>query len=242
MGQFAPVSAKEDFAAAEREMLAWWRERGIVLRYLQRNADAPRRWSFMDGPITANGPMGVHHAWGRTYKDLFQRYHTMLGFRQRYQNGFDCQGLWVEVLVERELGFRSKRDIETFGIAPFVSLCKNRVLGYAAQITEQSQRLAMWMDWNDPDALRTLAEAIKTDPSAVVEYTGRGGVVRGSAEQIVCTLGDGETGGSYFTFSNENNYAIWGFIKRCWERGMVYKGHHVMPWCPRCSTGISEHE
>ncbi|HLE78415.1 MAG TPA: class I tRNA ligase family protein [bacterium] len=242
MGQFAPVSAKEDFAAAEREMLAWWRERGIVLRYLQRNADAPRRWSFMDGPITANGPMGVHHAWGRTYKDLFQRYHTMLGFRQRYQNGFDCQGLWVEVLVERELGFRSKRDIETFGIAPFVSLCKNRVLGYAAQITEQSQRLAMWMDWNDPDALRTLAEAIKTDPSAVVEYTGRGGVVRGSAEQIVGTLGDGETGGSYFTFSNENNYAIWGFIKRCWERGMVYKGHDVMPWCPRCSTGISEHE
>ncbi len=56
--------------------------------------------------------MGVHHAWGRTYKDLWQRYNTMLGKKQRYQNGFDCQGLWVEVTVERQLGFKSKRDIE----------------------------------------------------------------------------------------------------------------------------------
>ena len=50
--------------------------------------------------------MGVHHAWGRTYKDLYQRYNTMLGYNQRYQNGFDCQGLWVEVEVEKELGFK----------------------------------------------------------------------------------------------------------------------------------------
>ena len=86
------------------------------------------RWSFLDGPITANNPMGVHHAWGRTYKDAFQRYHAMIGQELRYQNGFDCQGLWVEVEVESELGFASKRDIETYGIAEFVSLCKERVL------------------------------------------------------------------------------------------------------------------
>ena len=82
--------------------------------------------------------MGVHHAWGRTYKDLFQRFHAMLGQDQRWQNGFDCQGLWVEVNVERDLGFTSKRDIEAYGIADFVSLCKQRVLTYAALQTEQS--------------------------------------------------------------------------------------------------------
>jgi isoleucyl-tRNA synthetase len=109
------------------------------------------RWSFLDGPITANNPMGVHHAWGRAYKDLFQRFWAMHGRDQRYQNGFDCQGLWVEVNVERDLGFTSKRDIEAYGIAEFVSLCKQRVLTYAARQTEQSIRLGMWMDWNDPD-------------------------------------------------------------------------------------------
>ena len=95
-----------------------------MARYLARNAGRERRWSFLDGPITANNPMGVHHAWGRTYKDLFQRYHTMLGERQRYQNGFDCQGLWIEVEVEKELGFNNKREIESYGIDRFVEFCK----------------------------------------------------------------------------------------------------------------------
>jgi len=136
MTMFAAVSSKVDFPALEREVLQWWEERGILRQYLRRNEDAPRRWSFLDGPITANNPMGVHHAWGRTYKDLFQRYKTMRGYRQRYQNGFDCQGLWVEVEVEKDLGFASKRDIESFGIEPFVNLCKHRVLTFAAVQTE----------------------------------------------------------------------------------------------------------
>ncbi len=108
--------------------------------------------------------MGVHHAWGRAYKDLYQRYHAMLGQDQRWQNGFDCQGLWVEVNVERDLGFTSKRDIEDFGIAEFISLCKQRVLTYAARQTEQSIRLGMWMDWNDPDELRRLRDLLAADP------------------------------------------------------------------------------
>ena len=85
--------------------------------------------------------MGVHHAWGRTYKDLYQRYKAMQGHKQRYQNGFDCQGLWVEVEVEKALGFNSKRDIEAFGLDNFARACKERVLKYAKLITEQSQRL-----------------------------------------------------------------------------------------------------
>ena len=103
----------------------------------------------MDGPITANNPMGVHHAWGRTLKDVFQRYHAMKGYDLRYQNGFDCQGLWVEVEVEKELGFKSKRDIVDYGIENFVQLCKDRVHKYSKVQTEQSKRLGYWMDWDN---------------------------------------------------------------------------------------------
>ena len=108
---FRPVTTKPDFVAQEHELLATWRERRTFARLRAQNAGGPR-WSFLDGPITANNPMGVHHAWGRAYKDLYQRFHAMLGEDQRYQNGFDCQGLWVEVNVERDLGFTLKRDIE----------------------------------------------------------------------------------------------------------------------------------
>ena len=104
---FRPVSAKPDLVAQEHEILAPWRERRTFARLRAQNAGGPR-WSFLDGPITANNPMGVHHAWGRTYKDLYQRFHAMLGEDQRYQNGFDCQGLWVEVNVERDLGFTTQ--------------------------------------------------------------------------------------------------------------------------------------
>ena len=116
---FRPVTARPDFVAQEHELLREWRERRTFARLRAQNA-GNARWSFLDGPITANNPMGVHHAWGRTYKDLYQRFHAMLGEDQRYQNGFDCQGLWVEVNVERDLGFTTKRDIEPFGIAEFV--------------------------------------------------------------------------------------------------------------------------
>jgi isoleucyl-tRNA synthetase len=180
----------------EKRTLEWWREQRMMEKYLHRNDASDRRWSFIDGPITANNPMGVHHAWGRSYKDLYQRFHTMLGEKQRYQNGFDCQGLWIEVEVEKEHGFTSKKDIVEFGVDKFVQECKERVNRFAAKITEQSIRLGYWMDWDN----------------------------------------------SYFTNSDENNYTIWMFLKTCWGKGWVYKGHDTMPWCPRCATGLSEHE
>ncbi len=132
----------------------------------------------MDGPITANNPMGVHHAWGRTYKDLYQRFKTMQGFRQRYQNGFDCQGLWVEVEVEKELGMHTKRDIEAYGIAEFVQRCKERVFTFANRQIDQSIRLGYWMDW----------------------------------------------GNDYYTLSDENNYTIWSFLKKCTGKGPGLQG------------------
>ena len=238
---FQPVPAKPDLIASEHEILDFWRDRRIFAKLRAQNAGGPR-WSFLDGPITANNPMGVHHAWGRTYKDLFQRFHAMLGEDERFQNGFDCQGLWVEVNVERDLGFTSKRDIETYGIAEFVSLCKQRVLTYAARQTEQSVRLGYWMDWNDPDELRRLRDLLAEDPAQVVTIDGPLGPVTDTVEMIVGRLGMRETGGSYFTFSNENNDLIWGFLAECHRRGWIYKGHDSMPWCPRCGTGLSQME
>ena len=238
---FAPVPPQPDFPVLEHAVLRFWKERQTFERLRAQNAGAPT-WSFLDGPITANNPMGVHHAWGRAYKDLYQRFHAMLGQDQRWQNGFDCQGLWVEVNVERELGFTSKHDIESYGIARFVNLCKQRVLSYAAVQTEQSIRLGMWMDWNDPDELRRLHDLLADDPAQMVTVQGRHGPVTDTVEMVVGRLGMPELGGSYFTFSNENNDLIWGFLAECHRRGWLYKGHDSMPWCARCGTGMSQME
>src|SRR5437868_7695246 len=113
---FDKVNSRPDFPAQERAVLSFWDDIRAFEQLRAKNADGPR-WSFLDGPITANNPMGVHHAWGRTYKDAYQRYFAMTGHELRYQNGFDCQGLWVEVEVEKELKQQgakldSKRDIE----------------------------------------------------------------------------------------------------------------------------------
>jgi isoleucyl-tRNA synthetase len=238
---FESVPTQIDFVEQEYEVLKFWKQIDAFNKLRALRAGGPR-WSFIDGPITANNPMAAHHGWGRAYKDLFQRFKAMQGFYQRWQNGFDCQGLWIEVEVERELGFTSKRDIEAYGVAEFVQRCKERVLNYAAVQTEQSMRLGYWMDWNDPDVLRMLRDAMREDPDQVLTVQGREGPLTGTVEQIVGSLGPPKMNGSYFTFSDENNYSIWAMLKSCHERGWIYKGRDVMPWCVRCGTGMSQHE
>lgn len=192
---FKEIKPTEDLVKKEHEILSFWKENKIFDKLVEKNK-GKEKWSFLDGPITANNPMGVHHAWGRTYKDLFQRFKAMQGFEERFQNGFDCQGLWVEVEVEKELGFKTKKDIEKYGIEKFVEKCKERVLKYSKIQIDQSIRLGQWMDWDN----------------------------------------------SYFTMSDENNYAIWHFLKKCFDKGYLYKGRDSVPWCPRCGTAISQHE
>ncbi|MCK5271681.1 MAG: class I tRNA ligase family protein, partial [Sedimentisphaerales bacterium] len=179
----------------EHRILDWWNQSQAFDKLRQKNA-GNKPWSFLDGPITANNPMGVHHAWGRTLKDCYQRYHAMMGYDQRYQNGFDCQGLWVEVEVEKEMGYETKAEIEKAGLEEFTNRCKARVEKFSKVQTEQSIRLGYWMDWDN----------------------------------------------SYYTISDENNYTIWSFLRKCHDRGLIYKGLDAMPWCPRCETGISEQE
>lgn len=196
------ANPKQDFIQLEHKILNFWKKNKIFVK-LQNKNKGNKKWSFLDGPITANNPMGVHHAWGRTLKDMYQRYKAMQGYDQRYQNGFDCQGLWVEVEVEKELNLKTKKDIENLipndsfaSISMFVDKCKERVNKYSKIQTEQSIRLGQWMNWDD----------------------------------------------SYFTNSEENNYAIWAFLKKCYDNKWLYKGYDTVPWCPRCGTAISQHE
>ncbi len=193
--RFSHVNNRTDFIRLEHRILDKWEKEATFQKLVEKNRGNPR-WSFLDGPITANNPMGVHHAWGRSLKDIFQRFHAMKGYDQRYQNGFDCQGLWVEVEVEKELGFKSKKEVEEYGIEKFVKKCKERVLKYSAIQTQQSVRLGYWMDWEN----------------------------------------------SYYTMSEENNYTIWSFLKKLYERGKIRKGFDVVPWSGKSGTSYSQME
>ena len=184
-----------DFKQIEEEILRFWKEKKVFDKLRKKNK-GKKRWSFIDGPITANNPMGVHHAWGRTYKDLFHRFKAMRGYEIRYQNGFDCQGLWVEREEEKNLGLKNKEDIEKFGILNFVKACKKRVEKFSKIQTEQSIRLGMWMDWEN----------------------------------------------SYYTMSDKNNLHNWFLLKKYFEKGWLYKGSDVVPWCCRCGTASSKHD
>ncbi|HYL64573.1 MAG TPA: class I tRNA ligase family protein [Candidatus Methylomirabilis sp.] len=241
MSLYKPVARVPDFPAMEREILRFWQENRVFEKLREQTRNGPR-WSFLDGPITANNPMGVHHAWGRTLKDMYQRYNAMCGRALRYQNGFDCQGLWVEVEVEKSLGLGTKRDIREYGIEKFVRACKERVLVYAARQTEQSIRLGYWCDWDDPKVLIALRDALAGGDRVVTVKLPSGLEQTARASEIIRKLGSAEYGGSYFTFSDENNYTIWSFLKKCHGEGFIYRGHDVMPWCGRCGTGLSQME
>lgn len=196
MPYFQPLPPSPNFPEIEKTILDWWKRNDTVSKYLHLNDNSSKTFSFIDGPITANNPMGVHHARGRTLKDIFQRFKNAQGFAQRFQNGFDCQGLWVEVEVEKEAGFNSKKDIQNFGLDKFTQACVARVNKYAAIQTDQSKRLGMFMDWEN----------------------------------------------SYYTMSETNNLYIWHFLKKINQNGWLEKRQSAITWCPRCETGLSQHE
>lgn len=139
---------KEKFIEIEHEMLEFWQENSCFSKLCEKNKNG-KPFRFLDGPITANNAMGIHHAWGRSIKDIVLRYKAMNGFSCHYRNGFDAQGLWVEVEVEKELGFKDKKDIESYGMENFTRKCVDRITKYSGVITEQSKRLGQWMNWDN---------------------------------------------------------------------------------------------
>ncbi|HEX6221489.1 MAG TPA: isoleucine--tRNA ligase, partial [Acidimicrobiia bacterium] len=145
---FTPLTGQPDHDGLERQVLDWWGDNEIFQKLRDKNA-GNEIFSFIDGPVTANKTLGVHTAWGRTLKDVIQRYHAARGRDLRYQNGFDCQGLWIEVGVEKELGLNSKREIEEFGLEEFARRCREKVAWSVEELRRGSKRLGMWMDWEN---------------------------------------------------------------------------------------------
>ncbi|HEX6131968.1 MAG TPA: isoleucine--tRNA ligase, partial [Actinomycetota bacterium] len=148
MATFEAVEPKVSFPELEARVLAFWREADVFRRSLAQRADAPR-WQFYEGPPTANGTPGLHHAESRTFKDVYPRFKTMTGHLVPRKAGWDCHGLPVELEVEKEIGTTGKRDIEAFGIAEFNRLCRESVQRYVGEWERLTERLGFWIDMSD---------------------------------------------------------------------------------------------
>jgi isoleucyl-tRNA synthetase len=192
---FREVDAQQSFVELELAVLERWRERDVFAESLRRRAGA-ERWSFYEGPPTANGPPGAHHVLARVFKDIYPRYKTMRGYLVERKGGWDCHGLPVEIAVEQELGITEKDQIEAFGIAEFNARCRESVFDYLAEWNRLTERIGFWLDLDH--AYRTL------DPDYIE--------------------------------------SVWWALEQIHSRGLLYEGHKVVPYCPRCGTALSSHE
>ncbi len=179
----------------EEEILQFWKKEEIFKKSVEERRGNPR-FSFYEGPPTANGKPHAGHVLPRIYKDFFPRYKTMCGYYVPRKAGWDTHGLPVELEVEKELGINSKQEIEKFGIEKFNNFCKGSVFRYEKEWRNFTERIGFWIDMDNP----------------------------------------------YITLSNEYIESVWWIIKKIWEKGLLYRGYRIVPWCPRCETALSDHE
>ncbi|MBC5824272.1 MAG: isoleucine--tRNA ligase [Candidatus Eremiobacteraeota bacterium] len=143
---FAPFPDHPDTPSRELEILDLWNRERVFERTLEQTVDGPR-FTFYEGPPTANGRPGVHHVLTRTFKDLFPRFWTMRGYFVRRQGGWDTHGLPVEHEVERELGIFDKSRLEReVGVAEFNRRCRESVFRYVDEWNRLTQRMGYWID------------------------------------------------------------------------------------------------
>jgi isoleucyl-tRNA synthetase len=195
VSEYRPVPPQVDLPALEHEVLDFWRDEKTFEKSLDRAADRPR-WTFYEGPPTANGKPGTHHVEARVFKDLFPRFKTMQGYLVERKAGWDCHGLPVELAVEKELGFSGKGDIEAYGVAEFNAKCRESVQRHVDAFEQMTERMGYWVDTADP--YRTM------DPGYV--------------------------------------QSVWWALKQIHSRGLLVEDYRVAPYCPRCGTGLSDHE
>jgi len=146
---FKPVESKVSFPSLEQEVLSFWQQNAIFRRSIDERPE-DKMFIFYEGPPTANARPGIHHVLSRVFKDLVPRYKTMQGFRVPRKGGWDTHGLPVELEVEKELGLKSKPEIEQYGIAAFNAKCKESVSRYVEEWTRLSERIAFWADYENP--------------------------------------------------------------------------------------------
>ena len=154
--KFDKVSPQVDFPRLEEEILGLWQKTDAFRKSVQRRPE-DKPFVFYEGPPTANGMPGFHHALARAFKDLIPRYKTMQGYRVERKGGWDCHGLPVEIGVEKELGLEGKSDIERYGVEEFNKLCRESVFRYVEDWQRMSERLGFWVDMEDP--YRTLDDS-----------------------------------------------------------------------------------
>jgi len=192
---FREFQKDETAPSIENEILDLWEREGTFRQSVEARAGA-ERFVFYEGPPTANGHPGAHHALARTIKDIVCRYKTMRGFLVERKAGWDTHGLPVEIDVEKQLNLESKEDIERFGVAEFVRKCRDSVFLYKDEWEALTRRMAYWVDLDD----------------------------------------------AYITCSNEYIESVWHILKHMFDRGLIFKGHKILPYCPRCGTPLSSHE
>ncbi len=179
----------------EEQILKFWEKKKIFAGSLARTKKG-KEFVFYEGPPTANGMPGIHHVEARAFKDAVLRYKTMRGFHVPRRAGWDTHGLPVEIQVEKKLGFKTKHDIENFGIARFNAEAKQSVWEYKEVWERLTRRMGFWVDLKNP----------------------------------------------YITYETSYIESLWWIIKEFWKRGLLYEDFKVVPWCPRCQTGLSSHE
>ena len=133
----------------EQEVLKFWNDHQIFKKSLEHRVKH-KPFRFYEGPPTANGRPGVHHAEARAFKDIVLRYKTMRGYYVPRRAGWDTHGLPVEIEVEKKLGLKNKRDIEKFGIAEFNAKAKESVWEYKNEWEKFTERLGFWIDSQNP--------------------------------------------------------------------------------------------
>jgi len=194
-GSFRTLAPQIDLPSVEQDILKFWEKNNIFEKSVSARDGAPR-WTFYEGPPTANGSPGTHHIEARVFKDLFPRYQTMKGHQVIRKAGWDCHGLPVEIAVEKELGFSGKGDIEKYGIAAFNDKCRESVQRHVDEFTSMTRRMGFWVDFDE----------------------------------------------AYWTMSPEYVESVWWSLQQIWKKGLLVQDHRVAPYCPRCGTGLSDHE
>ncbi len=189
-----------NFIELEKDMLKFWKQNKAFDKLVEKNKNG-QRFRFLDGPVTANNRAGVHHLWGRTLKDVTLKYNAMKGKSCHFQNGFDGQGMWVEVNVEKELGLNGKPEIVEYGLDKFTNKCMERVDYYANEITNQSIRMGQWMDWDNSYHTKS-DENITAIWHFLKECDKKGWIIKKNRPMVWCprcgtSLSEHEMAGSY---------------------------------------------
>ncbi|MEG2192674.1 MAG: isoleucine--tRNA ligase, partial [Oscillospiraceae bacterium] len=192
---YKKVPTDLNFVAREKEVENFWKENDIFKKSMEQNAGGAK-YTFYDGPPTANGKPHIGHVLTRVIKDMVPRYHNMKGEYVPRKAGWDTHGLPVELEVEKAIGINGKEQIEAYGLEPFIKKCKESVWQYKGMWEDFSGTVGFWADMDNP----------------------------------------------YVTYHNDYIESEWWALKQIWEKGLLYKGFKIVPYCPRCGTPLSSHE